>query len=179
MPKVGLKGSSKDVTLIVELGNQIQQYYRFVEGPVQEGVIVELSNWPSNTLFTVSRTTGISICTDQSTEIARYARIPRSLYLLTAIMLGLLHWRVLQLNTLLIWEDFLIREEQAGCLCARRSSLQEYALAFENPQICNTCLEFFRCLGAERETFILLHILQRFKDPNFLVQFSTLKQMGD
>ena len=87
----------------------------------------------------------------QAEGICLYAEIRRRTYLLVCSLLGLLHWRALDLNPMLVWEDLLVHEEPPACLCAHRDTVQEYALAFENPYICKPCREFFRCLGLESD----------------------------
>lgn len=156
-----VSGPEDDVRSVVLAGNEVQQRFLFHMRCAEPAVLMQLSRAPSSDLVTASRSLGVRVCLDQSEGIARYAGIARPLYLVTAGLLGLLYWRALEQNPLLIWEDFKVKEDAAGCLCARRDLICEYAIAFETPTICSGCLQFFRCLGAEAEVLILQSVLRQ------------------
>ncbi len=158
MIDVCLSGPEEDVAQLESLGNQIQGRFRFCRNGKPGAVRVQLLKTLRMGLFSVRRQEGVEVSVDQSEGISLYAGIPRPLYLLICVVLGLVYQRVLQMNPLLIWEDLLVRENPE-CLCAARATVQEYALAFERPWVCPACLEFFRCTGAEPETAALQEVL--------------------
>jgi len=154
-------GPESDVRTVVRMANELQPRYLFHERHASPAVVMRYSRAPVADLVTASRTLGIRVCIDQSEGICGYAGIPRPLYLITTGFLGLLYWRALELNPLLIWEDFKVKEDTPGCLCARRDRLCEYAIALETPTFCRGCLQFFRCLGTEAEVLILQSLLRQ------------------
>jgi hypothetical protein len=149
---------SEEVAPIEALGNKMQGRFRFGREPKPGAVPVQLCETLQAGLLFVTRPDGVKVSVDQSEGISLYAGIPRPLYLLIAVLLGLVYWRILEINPLLIWEDLFVREDPE-CLCAARGTVQEYALAFERPWICPACLEFLRCTGAEPETHALQEVL--------------------
>lgn len=152
-----LSGPGEEALQLEALGNKLQERFRFIVQPRPGAAPVQLrQSLPG--LLHVSRHQGVLVSLDQSEGISLYAGIPRQLYVLSCVMLGLLYWRVLVLNPLLVWEDMFVREAPE-CLCAARATLQEYALAFERPWVCPSCLEFFRCVGVEPETAALQEVL--------------------
>jgi len=159
MTEVYVSGSPDDRVGVARLGNRVQSVYRFVESPSRGAVPVSLSATESTVLCRAGRRHGVSVSTWQAEGICLYAQIPREAYLLVCSMLGLLQWRALDLNPLLVWEDLLVHEEPPACLCAHRETVQEYALAFEHPYICRPCREFFRCLGLELEVLAFQDVL--------------------
>lgn len=159
MIDVFVRGPDEETTQLIQLARDVQTWFRFSREPTSRAVPLTLCARPSDMPFSVSRDNGVAVCTYHSEDIAQYAEMGRDLYLLICAMLGLVQWRALSLNELLLWEDFFVHEEPPGCLYARRGALHEYALAFERPYVCAACLEFFRCLGAESETVALLEVL--------------------
>ncbi|MCX5770027.1 MAG: hypothetical protein NTZ09_07120 [Candidatus Hydrogenedentes bacterium] len=158
MIDVYVSGPAEDVAQLEVLGNKIQGRFRFSGEPKPGAARVQLLRAVRGGLLSVTRAGGVLVSLDQSEGISLYAGIPRSLYMLICVVLGLVYWRVLELNPLLIWEDLFVREDPE-CLCAARGTVQEYALAFERPWICPACLEFLRCTGAEPETAALQDVL--------------------
>jgi hypothetical protein len=158
MIDVFVSGPPEEVGLLL-LGNGRQDRFRFLETPAPDAVKLTISPDPSACPFSVSRNQGVMTYTFQSDVICGYVQTSKDVYLLICSILGLIQWRVLSLNPLLIGEDFIVDEDPPGCLYAKRATIQEYALAFERPYVCYPCLEFFRCLGAERETLTLQEIL--------------------
>ena len=88
---------------------------------------------------------GVSISTSQCADISAYAGLPRRVYLMTLAMLGLVQWRALQLNPLMLPEDF-FHGDSCNCLFQRRIFLEEYALVFEHPFTCAPCRNFYSAL---------------------------------
>jgi len=158
MIEVSVSGPAEEIAQLKALGNKSQARFRFTLQLNAGAVPLELRQKLRSGLLNVSRHRGVLVSLDQSEGISHYAGIPRDLYVLCCSVLGLVYWRVLALNPLLVWEDLLVREGPE-CLCAARTTLQEYALAFERPWVCPACLEFFRCTGAEFETAALQEVL--------------------
>ena len=158
MMDVYISGPPEDVRLLAEC-NGWQKRFRFRDAPVTGAVRLAVADVEARRPFSVSRGDGILISTHESDGICRYAGIGKDFYLAVCSLLGLVQWRALVLNELLIWEDFFVHEEPPGCLYAARDTIQEYALAFECPHVCDACLEFFRCLGAEPEVMALQEVL--------------------
>jgi len=90
------------------------------------------------------------VSTDQAKGIALFAGIAIENYVRVCAVLGLTQWRALELNPMLVVEDF-VHTEPGDCLFVRRAYKPDYAIALERPVICPGCIEFYRCLGAERE----------------------------
>ena len=113
-------------------------------------------------LFIANPFSGVTISTDQAEGIALFASIPPVQYLRVCAALGLVQWRALEQNDILVAEDF-AHSAPSDCLFVGRARKCEYALAFEQPCICYGCFEFYHCLGAEREIVFaaqLLHSLR-------------------
>jgi len=158
MIDVYLSGPAEEVSQLEALGNKIQGRFRFSGEPKPGAAPVRLRRTLRDGLVSVTRPDGVQVSLDQSEGISVYAGIPRSFYMLIWVVLGLVYWRVLELNPLLVWEDLFVREAPE-CLCASRGTVQEYALAFERPWICPACLEFLRCTGVEPEIAALQDVL--------------------
>jgi len=158
MIDVYLSGPAEEVSQLELLGNKIQGRFLFSGEPKPGAAPVQLRGTLRDGLLSVTRPGGVVVSLDQSEGISVYSGIPRSLYILICVVLGLVYWRVLELNPLLIWEDLFVRQDPE-CLCAARATVQEYALAFERPWICPACLEFLRCTGVEPETAALQDVL--------------------
>ena len=165
MIEVYLTGPEEDIRRLAFLGNQYQSRFRFSNVSRRDAACVTVTGLCNTTPFLASNVHGVFIFTYQSEEICRYVGIERDVYLLICCLLGLAQWRVLQLNPLMVWEDFIVCETPPRCLYAARTTMEEYALAFERPFICAPCLEFFRCLGAEPETLALQEVLGRLSLP--------------
>ncbi|MCL4694412.1 MAG: hypothetical protein KJ060_18120 [Candidatus Hydrogenedentes bacterium] len=109
-------------------------------------------------LFRIDSDRGVLVSTYESDGICRYAGMGRNDYFRLCALLGKIQWTVLQLNPLLVEEDF-SHVSPSPCLYAPRPFKQDFALALENPQICPGCLDFYRCLGAETEILALRMLL--------------------
>lgn len=115
-------------------------------------------------LFLVNPFSGVSVSTDQAEGIAHFAGVSVPQYLRVCAALGLVQWRALEQNDLLVADDFL-HAAPSGCLFVPRVRKPDYALAFEQPCICHGCFEFYRCLGAEREIVVVTQLLQSLRIP--------------
>lgn len=110
-------------------------------------------------LFMVNPFSGVTISTDQAEGIAHFAGISVLQYLRVCAALGLVQWRALEQNDLLVAEDF-IHSMPSDCLFVARARKPDYAFAFERPCICHGCFEFYHCLGADREIVFVTQVLQ-------------------
>lgn len=109
-------------------------------------------------LSLVNPFSGVTISTDQADGIALFASITPVQYLRVCAALGLVQWRALEQNDMLVVEDF-AHSVPSDCLFVPRARKCDYALAFEQPRICHGCFEFYHCLGAEREVVFLTQLL--------------------
>ena len=82
---------------------------------------------------------------------------------LLAALLGLVQWRALQSNPLLVAEDFL-HAVPPECLYAQ-IGLSCSPSAFMRPGICPACADFYACLGAEQELVALQRLLAALRQP--------------
>ncbi|GMV91034.1 MAG: hypothetical protein AMXMBFR82_08120 [Candidatus Hydrogenedentota bacterium] len=113
-------------------------------------------------LFQIDSERGVLVSTYQSDGICRYAGMDRNDYFRLCALLGKIQWTVLQLNPLLVEEDF-SHVSPSPCVYAPRPFKQDFALTLENPQLCQGCIDFYRCLGAETEILALRMLLDEFR----------------
>jgi hypothetical protein len=113
-------------------------------------------------LFSVDRERGVFVSTHQSEGICRYAGIERSAYFRLCALLGRVQWRALELNPLLVEEDF-SHQVPSRCLFAPQQYKEDYALVLEDPQVCHGCMEFYHCLAAEAEILALQTMLSEIR----------------
>lgn len=158
--EVFVSGRATDVGLLVRNSGR-QRRFRFRDTDEPGAVRLRITDAPAERPFWASRTDGVGISTRESEGICRYAGIGRDFYLTVCALLGLVQWRTLALNELLIDEDFIAHEDTPGCLFATRGTFREFALAFDYPDVCDSCLGFYRCLGAEPEIMALQEVLER------------------
>ncbi len=113
-------------------------------------------------LFNVDRARGVSVSMYQCEGLCQYAKLDRNAYFRLCALLGKIQWRALVLNPLLVEED-LTHESPSRCLFAPQTYKQDCALVLENPFVCSGCVEFYRCLGAEREMAALHSLLDEIR----------------
>lgn len=109
-------------------------------------------------LFRIDSERGVLVSAYQSEGICRYAGMDRNEYFRLCALLGKIQWTALQLNPLLVEEDF-SHVAPSPCLFAPRPFKQDFALALDDPQVCQGCIDFYRCLGAETEILVLQALL--------------------
>ena len=112
--------------------------------------------------YRVSAERGVTLSLWQSTGICRYAGISRSTYLTLCGLLGISQWSALDSNPLLRPED-LLHPPKANCLFATPGDIESFALLLEDPWICPGCVDFYHCLGADREVVALLDALGKLR----------------
>lgn len=91
-----------------------------------------------------------------------YTGLDNGTFLLLCTLLGTTQWRTLALNPLLIAEDF-HHGPPCPCLFSHQSCKEDFALVLEEPEVCRSCLAFYRCLGAERDVATLTGYLNSFR----------------
>jgi hypothetical protein len=143
-----------------ELSRRVQRRFYLTSHTLNEACILRITSLPDSRLFRVKRNRGVLVSTWQSQGICLYAGLPESAYFVTAAVLGLVQYRTLTLNPLLVEEDFQHNSCQE-CMFANREYKEDFALAFDELHVCTPCLEFYRSLGAEPEIGALLDTLRR------------------
>lgn len=108
--------------------------------------------------YKVSTRLGVTLSMWQSEGICRYAGISQNAYLILCALLGISQWSVLNSNPLLRLED-LMHPQASNCLFVRPDGIQNFALFLEKPRVCRGCVDFYHCLGADREVIALLDTL--------------------
>lgn len=140
---------------------ELLAWWRGIAG---EGPALRLTHARIRGLFVLSPFGGLTVSTDQADGIAHFAGIAPHRYLQVCAALGLTQWRTLDLNPMLVAED-LVHTEPGDCLFARRAFKSDYALAFERPSVCFGCIEFYHCLGADREVATAVELVRTLHAP--------------
>ena len=130
----------------------------FVPDTPQTACHITITSDTEPNLFTVDRIQGISVSLYQREGICSYAQMGQDDYVALCTLLGRAQWRVLMLNPLLVEED-LGHRTPSLCLFAPQPFKQDYALTLETPHVCKGCIEFYQCLGAEREILAIQSFL--------------------
>jgi hypothetical protein len=150
MIDVAVTGPDADAGEWADLGNRLLRHYRFSGGSSGGAVSVRVvSEWPGR-LFWVDREGGVYVSSAQSDGIALYLGMPRARYLFLCALLGLVQWRALDLNPLLVPED-LLHHNPPRCVFADPMRLEDYVVTLDEVRLCPACMNFFRCLGVEPE----------------------------
>ncbi len=162
MVTVLLEADSSDTRVLRAAAASLRHYVSFLEVPGQEvhDVVLAMDDSPAPALFRMDRRRGVVVSTWQSEGICLYAGIERGDYLLLCTLLGLTQWQALDINPILVAEDF-EHPAPSRCLFSTLPVKQDYALLFEEPHVCPTCLQFYRCLGAEMSVMALQQALRR------------------
>lgn len=134
---------------------------------------IHITDNADGVLASVDRGRGIRISTYQREGICTYAGLENGTFLLLCALLGTTQWRTLSLNPLLIAEDF-EHGPPCNCLFSRRQCKEDFAIALENPEVCGSCLAFYRCLGAERDVDTLTGFIRSFRTVISPIDSSTL-----
>ncbi len=122
-------------------------------------VPLSLETTPSTLWYDVTHVLGIQVFIDQAEGLCMYAGLSVASFYLLGTLLGLTQWRALMLNPLLVEEDFR-HARPSKCLFAVQEEKCGYALVLEKPFICTGCIEFYCCLGAEKEILAVQRLLQ-------------------
>jgi hypothetical protein len=158
---LGVEGAPAECIKLLRLAPLLLRT-RLTSG-VPAGVRVVLTPHERQARFQVERGQ-LRVSTWQSGELAGQAGLSVGyLYLLCAV-LALVQWRALQRNPLLVAEDFL-HTEPATCLYACHTGRVSQHLALARLSICRPCVEFYACLGAERELEELQRLLTLLRKP--------------
>lgn len=144
-----------ECTALCHLANEVQKPFHFTQESRHGSIPLRLTEEFSNLPLEVDLLHGVRVHTYQSKGICAYAGISLEQYLLCWSMLGLVQWRALSLNPLLRHEDFL-HGQTSKCMYASQLFMEDYALVFDMPHLCNSCLRFYGelCPKSEMESLI-------------------------
>ena len=164
---ISVAGPSGLAGEVIALGNRLQQAFRFLHVPAGQTPMLRIAERERAALFTANRG-GVVVTAWRAEGVTRYLGVPAPAYVLVASVLGLIQWRALTLNDALEPAD-LAHECPHECLFARQLLLEEYALRFEDPQVCLSCIAFYSFLIPRREITALRDILDfvRMSTPAF------------
>lgn len=101
---------------------------------------------------------GVGISLWDIDGVCRYAGIDQSDYLLICALVGVSHWRVLQSNPILKPED-LRHPDGVHCVYTDARQASDFALLLESPTVCQGCVDFYHCLGADAELIAMREVL--------------------
>lgn len=135
-----------------------KEYYPTPEKNNKNGLNLNITRQIMPAPYTVCKRRGVTLSMWQSEGICRYAGISQNAYLILCGLLGMSQWSVLNLNPLLRLED-LMHPKESKCLFVRPDGIQGFALFLEEPRVCRGCVDFYHCLGADREVIALLDTL--------------------
>ena len=168
MLRVSVESVEPSGITIATIANHAQSWYQFGAGDLSVAKLVNqgckdhpailLTHEKFEAPFLALRDGPIRISTWQADEIAAYAGITTHEYWVICAMLGLVQWRTLQLNSLLIPEDF-IHECTIHCLYGAYEERSQFSLLLEQGRVCRGCRDFYHCLGADRELLALIQTL--------------------
>lgn len=165
MLRVSVESVEPNGITIATIANRAQSWYQFWAGDLSVAKLENLGreNRPAILVteeelvapFAISREGPIRISTWQADTIAAYTGMDTHEYWVICAMLGLVQWRTLQLNSLLIPEDF-IHERTIHCLYGAYEEKSLFSLLLEQGRVCRGCRDFYHCLGADRELLALI-----------------------
>lgn len=135
-------------------GQQAKKSLQTNESPVH----LQITRNRMETPYKVSLERGVTVSLWQSEGICYYAGISKGAYLTILGLLGISQWTVLKSNPLLKPED-LNHPPGANCLYATQKGIENFALQLDNARVCPGCIDFYHCLGADRELVALLEAI--------------------
>jgi hypothetical protein len=163
--RVSVESVDPSGSTIAAIANRIQSWYQFATrdpaaaAPENQGggnrPAILLTDEELVAPFEVSRMGPIRVSTWQAENIAMYTKIDAHEYWVLCAMLGLVQWRTLQLNSLMIPEDF-IHGPTIHCLYGAHEERSQFSLLLEQGRVCKGCRDFYHCLGADRELLALV-----------------------
>jgi len=101
---------------------------------------------------------GVAVSTWDIEGVCQYVGIDETQYLLICSLVGIAHWRVLDLNPLLRIED-LRHPKGVHCVYVEPDQVHDFALLLDGPAICRGCTGFYHCLGADTELLALREVV--------------------
>ncbi len=159
---VHVSGSPEDTLALMRVVRLHEINFAFCD-EIGPGVTpIHISDFTNGVLASVDRSRGILISTYQRDGICTYTGLDHGSYLLLCALLGVTQWRTLALNPLLVAEDF-HHGPPCKCLFSHQPCKEDFALLLEDPEVCMSCLEFYRCLGVERDVDALTGYIRSFR----------------
>lgn len=169
MIDICMSSSEESVAPLCLIEKILRQYLRsvHVSGCSIQASLEETETGPINLFFTdtalpapylVQAPWRITLSNWGAEGIERFTGISQEHYFAICSLMALAQWRALMHNPLLNLEDF-EHPEGIHCLYNVPAAIQEFALRFEKPTICNGCYSFYHCLGADTEMIALRDIL--------------------
>ena len=162
---VFVSGNYQEVDALLDVADAVQTPYNFAASRYGAKVRLRIMDRPSNQLARVHRRKGVIVSTHHIDELCAYAGMSKGQYLLASACVGMVQWRTLHRNPLLMPEDF-HHGVSSQCVFATTEHCQDLALLIDEPQMCRSCREFYCCLGSEKEIFALMRFLDRLTDLN-------------
>jgi len=162
MMNVHVSGPSEDTLALIRVARLHEVNYMFTNEVTAGVAPIFITDNVDSTLVCVDRSRGIRVSTYQREGICTYTGLDNGTFLLLCSILGTTQWRTLSLNPLLVAEDF-NHGPACRCLFSHQACKEDFALVLENPEVCPSCLAFYRCLGAEREVDTLTSFLKIFR----------------
>lgn len=153
--RVHVSGPPEDTLALMRVARLYDINYAFCDAMASGVVPIHITDNVDACLACVDRERGVRISTHQREGICSYAGLDNGTYTLLCALIGTAQWRTLALNPLLIGEDF-HHGPICSCLFSHQACKENFALVLEQPEICPSCVAFYRCLGVERDIDTLL-----------------------
>jgi len=160
-----LTATAIDYVRLAEIARALEKHIRLVSP--RNGVINSEAARPVRLHFTSNRMAepivvdaqrGVAVSTWDIEGVCKYAGIDENEYLLLCSLVGIGHWRVLDLNPLLRIED-LRHPTGVHCVYVEPHQVNDFALLLDGPAICRGCSDFYHCLGADNELLALRDVV--------------------
>jgi hypothetical protein len=159
-----LTATQIDFVRLVEIARGLEGHFRFVSPPARPGgagrgaVRLHFTADRQPEPIMVDPERGVTVSTWDVDGACRYAGIDEQTYLLICSLIGISHWRVLDVNPLLRPED-LRHPPGVHCLYMDARHVADFALLLDEPRVCAGCADFYHCLGADTELLALREVL--------------------
>lgn len=153
-----LSKSPMNLDLLCMLANNAQPHVHYATRYPKPDVVVAFVDSPLSELFEVQFNI-VTVPMVHAGGICEYTKLTHEEFGLLGSFLGVVQQRALVLNAELRAEDF---EHNATphCLFSRGREKEDVATIVERLFICDSCYEFYRCLGLEKETEALKKVIE-------------------
>lgn len=159
---VHISGPPEDTLAFMRVARLHEIGFAFTDEMASDVAPIQITDEMNSALVCVDRACGICISTYQREGICMYTGLDNGSYLMLCALLGVTQWRTLEMNPLLVAEDF-HHGPACRCLFSHQICKEDFALVLEDPEVCTSCLAFYRCLGVEREVDTLTDFLNSFR----------------
>jgi len=173
MMNVHVSGSPEDTLALMRVARLHEIGFTFSDEMTAGVAPIHITDNTDSSLVCVDRLRGIRISTYQREGICTYTGFDNGTYLLICALLGTTQWRTLDLNPLLVSEDF-HHGPICKCLFSHQACKEDFALALDHPEVCPSCLAFYRCLGAEPDVDRLTMFLRSYQTALSPIDSSSL-----